>query len=150
MNYIVALLLNYMSEEEAFWSLRQLMENSPFLMCNWLNQDLTMVHTCCYQVWADHIADRQLDKLIAKHLSKLSDHFRSLGIMNEVYCTEVVSLFYVDMQWFMCVFTRTFPYDIVVRIWDIFLAEGWPIVYQATLEILRLLESEYKEGVRCR
>ena len=50
MNYIVGLFLLYMSEKEAFWALCQLMENSPFFMTKWFNQDLTMVHTSDYQV----------------------------------------------------------------------------------------------------
>ena len=41
----------------------------------------------------------------------------------------------------MCVFSRTFPYDIVVRVWDIFLAEGWRIVYQVALALMKLNES---------
>ena len=50
MNYIVGMLLNYMTEEESYWALCQLMENSPFLMSKWFNQELTMVHTSHYQV----------------------------------------------------------------------------------------------------
>ena len=50
MNYLVGLLLIYMTEEEAFWALCQLMDNSPFLMNQWFNQDLVMVHTSDYQV----------------------------------------------------------------------------------------------------
>lgn len=51
MNYLVGLLLIYMTEEEAFWALCQLMENSPFLMNQWFNQELVMVHTSYYQVF---------------------------------------------------------------------------------------------------
>lgn len=40
----------------------------------------------------------------------------------------------------MCIFSRSFPYDIVVRIWDIFLAEGWTIVYQVSLALLKLYQ----------
>lgn len=40
----------------------------------------------------------------------------------------------------MCVFSRSFPYDVVVRVWDIFLAEGWCIVYQVSLALLKLYE----------
>lgn len=41
----------------------------------------------------------------------------------------------------MCVYSRSFPYDVVVRIWDIFLSEGWVIVYQVALALLKLYES---------
>ena len=54
MNYITGLFLNYMTEEDAFWSLRQIMENTPYRMNKWFNQELTMVHTSHYQVLAKH------------------------------------------------------------------------------------------------
>lgn len=50
MNYIVGLFLNYMTEEDTFWALRQLMENTPYRMSKWFNQELIMVHTSHYQV----------------------------------------------------------------------------------------------------
>ena len=54
MNYITGLFLNYMTEEEAFWSLRQIMENTPYRMNKWFNQELTMVHTSHYQVYQNY------------------------------------------------------------------------------------------------
>ena len=42
----------------------------------------------------------------------------------------------------MCVYSRSFPFDVVVRIWDIFIAEGWTIVYQVALALLKLNESK--------
>lgn len=46
----------------------------------------------------------------------------------------------------MCIYSRSFPFDVVVRIWDIFLAEGWVIVYQVALALLKLNESR-REGL---
>lgn len=120
MNYIVGLFLLYMSEKEAFWALCQLMENSPFFMTKWFNQDLTMVHT----------SDYQMEKLMEKYTPVVGQYLKEINIQPVMYMTE----------WFMCVFSRTFPYDIVVRVWDIFLAEGWRIVYQVALALMKLNE----------
>ena len=81
MNYLVGLLLTYMSEEETFWALRQLMENSPFLMSTWFNQDLTMVHTCGYQ----------MERLLDKYLPAIGSYLRDIGITPILYTPEVVS-----------------------------------------------------------
>ena len=81
MNYLVGLLLTYMSEEETFWALRQLMENSPFLMSTWFNQDLTMVHTCGYQ----------MERLLDKYLPTIGSYLRDIGITPILYTPEVVS-----------------------------------------------------------
>lgn len=34
-------------------------------------------------------------------------------------------------------FTYNFPFDVVVRVWDIFLLHGWPIVHQIAVAIMK-------------
>lgn len=41
------------------------------------------------------------------------------------------------MQWFITVFTSDSPMDVVVRIWDCVLAEGWCTVFRVALAVLR-------------
>lgn len=36
----------------------------------------------------------------------------------------------------MTIYTSTFPFDLVTRVWDLFLAEGWKIVYKTLLALL--------------
>ena len=79
MNYITGLFLNYMTEEEAFWSLRQLMENTPYRMSKWFNQELTMVHTSHYQ----------MEKLLEKYLPRLYAHLTEVNILPSMFTTEV-------------------------------------------------------------
>ena len=97
MNYLVGLLLTYMSEEETFWALRQLMENTPFLMSTWFNQDLTMVHTCGYQ----------MEKLLDKYLPAIGSYLREIGITPILYTPEVVSFNFhkTHLCSGLCVFT---------------------------------------------
>lgn len=42
------------------------------------------------------------------------------------YCTE----------WFLCAFTRTLPWDTLLRVWDIFLCEGVKVLFKTSLVIL--------------
>lgn len=72
-----------------------------------------------------------MSKLLAKNIPELDSYLTELNITPAMYCTE----------WFMCVYTRSFPYDVVVRVWDIFLSEGWVIVYQVALALLELFKS---------
>ena len=43
-------------------------------------------------------------------------------------------------KWFMTLFSYDFPFVSLVRIWDIFLFEGWKIVYRIALATLKLNE----------
>lgn len=39
-------------------------------------------------------------------------------------------------QWLLTVFTSTFPFELVARVWDSFLVEGWKVVYRVLLALL--------------
>jgi hypothetical protein len=41
-------------------------------------------------------------------------------------------------EWFMTVFTRSFHFDFVTRVWDAFLAEGRKVVYRAALALVKV------------
>jgi TBC1 domain family member 10 len=43
-------------------------------------------------------------------------------------------------QWFVCIFTNSMPFDMVTRVWDVFLLEGIKVVYRVQLSILRVYE----------
>ena len=40
----------------------------------------------------------------------------------------------------MTMFCRGFPFDLVTRVWDIFLFEGYKIVYRVALALLKVVE----------
>ena len=44
----------------------------------------------------------------------------------------------VGSKWFMTLFVYDFPFCTLVRIWDIFLFEGWKIIYRVGLALLKL------------
>ncbi len=41
-------------------------------------------------------------------------------------------------QWIMTVFTSSFPLPLTMRVWDVFLAEGWPFVFKVMLALMEL------------
>ena len=68
----------------------------------------------------------------SQRLPKMAMHLQSISMRPSMYAS----------QWFMTVFSYNFPFDVVVRIWDIFLAEGWKIVFRVALALLQLSASE--------
>lgn len=114
MNFITAALLQYCDEEHAFWVLCSLIEDI-------LPQDYYTVRMTGLR------ADMQvLDLLVARFLPKLHQHFTKLG----------VDLSLVSMNWFLCLFTNTFPVDQSHRVLDCLLHEGPLVLFRAALGLL--------------
>merc|ERR1712061_490491 len=70
----------------------------------------------------------QLQRLLEMHNPLLYNHLVQQGVEPTMYAS----------QWFMTVCIYNFPFSIVVRVWDIFLAEGVKIIFRIALELLKL------------
>jgi hypothetical protein len=68
------------------------------------------------------------EKLIRDFLPVLHKHFEKENIHITMFVT----------QWMLTVFTSSFPFDLVVRVWDCFIAEGYKIVYRVMLALLQI------------
>ena len=66
------------------------------------------------------------EKLLGKFLPDLSKHMEAQGVH--------VSMFAVT--WLVTLYVREFPFDLVARVWDCFLVEGWKVVYRVMLSLL--------------
>ncbi len=73
-----------------------------------------------------------LDKLVEVHLPDLSHHFREEGISTSMFSTE----------WIMTLFSRNFETELACRVLEVFLFEGYKVVYRVSLSILKFLESK--------
>ena len=73
-----------------------------------------------------HVAEQ----LINQYLPKLSKHMESEHIHVTMFAT----------QWLLTQFTSSFPFDLVVRVWDCILAEGWKMTYRVMLALLKHYE----------
>ncbi|PIA57520.1 hypothetical protein AQUCO_00600320v1 [Aquilegia coerulea] len=69
----------------------------------------------------------QFEQLVREHLPKLGEHFTEEMINPSMYAS----------QWFITVFSYSFPFNLALRIWDVFLHEGVQIVFQVGLALLK-------------
>lgn len=55
----------------------------------------------------------QFEKLVVEHMPKLGQHFLEEMINPNMYAS----------QWFITVFSYSFPFHLTLRVWDVFLYE---------------------------
>jgi hypothetical protein len=65
-------------------------------------------------------------------LPKLAKHFDKENIHVTMYAT----------QWLLTQYTSSFHFDLVTRVWDCFLGEGWKIIYRVMLALLQQWQSQ--------
>lgn len=118
MGFLAGLLLLYMSEEDAFWLLVALLKgavNAPM-------EGLYLVGLPLVQQYLF-----QFERLVKEQLPKLGAHFDQEMINPSMYAS----------QWFITVFSYSFPFPLALRIWDVFLYEGVKIVFKVGLALLK-------------
>jgi len=130
MNFIVAMFLTFLSEEESFWLLVVVMNEDRYMLRALYGEDMSGTHEILY------IAD----KLMKQFVPKLWKHLEAEGIHNSMYVT----------QWLLTLYTSSFPFDLVSRVWDSFLVEGWKCIYRVMLGLLKhaeptLLEMSFEQ-----
>jgi TBC1 domain family member 10 len=75
-----------------------------------------------------HVAER----LTHQFLPRLFKHFDKENIHVTMYAT----------QWILTQYTSSFKFDLVTRVWDCFLGEGWKIIYRVMLALLSQWQSQ--------
>lgn len=122
MNFIAAMFITFVSEEEAFWLLVKVMNSGPCRMRGLFLDGMSEAHQVLY------VAER----LIEKFLPRLHRHFVKENIHITMFAT----------QWLLTMFTSSFPFDVVTRVWDSFLLEGWKVSYRVMLALLEKEQSK--------
>jgi len=120
MAFLVGTFLMHFPEEEAFWAFQQLMEK--YGMETLYFTGLPGLQEKFYQ----------LNGLLKHHLPALHAHFQRQGLDPALYAP----------QWFLTLFIYAFPPPFVMRIWDVFLEEGWKVVFRVPLALLRWKQQE--------
>ena len=100
---MTAMMLTFLSEEEAFWLLVVVMNNKPYKLRELFAEDMRGTLELLY------IAE----KLIKQFVPKLAKHLETEGLHVSMFITP----------WLLTLYTSTFPFDLVVRVWDSFLVE---------------------------
>lgn len=116
MGFICGVLLMYMGEDDAFLMLISLLEN--YRMAGLFMPNLPLLNKYFFQ----------LQRLLEMNLPRLHEHLTEQGVEPTMYAS----------QWFMTVCIYNFPFSTVVRVWDIFLAEGVKIIFRIALALLKL------------
>jgi hypothetical protein len=102
LNFIAAILMLYMKEEQAFWTLTTVVQNT--LPAGYYTDGMQGLR-------ADH---RVLTALFAQKMPALHAHLTALDVPLEP----------VSTQWLMCMYLNVLPMNSVLRIWDAIFCEG--------------------------
>lgn len=122
MNFISAMFITKMTDEEAFWLLEHVMDKAPCRMRGLFGDGMSETQEVLF------IAE----KVTAQFLPKLSAHFERESVHITMYAT----------QWLLTMYSSSFPFDLVLRVWDCFLFEGWKIAYRVMLALLTLSQKD--------
>lgn len=123
MGFLAGLFLLYMGEEDAFWLLVALLKGVLHTPMEGLYQvGLPLVQQ---QLW-------QFDRLLHEQLPELAAHMDKEMITPSMY----------GSQWFITIFTYSFPFSTALRIWDVFLLEGMSVVFRVGLALLKFCEQD--------
>jgi len=127
MNMCVAILLKVTGndEEAAFWLLVGLCERC--LMEEMWMEGMPRLKAC-FAV---------LDRLLHLRTPALHAHFENAGVH--------VAMF--SSKWFVTLFSNldTLPLQTVLRVWDVFLLEGWSVIFGVAVSLIEMLESQLKD-----
>ncbi|CAK4137319.1 unnamed protein product [Aphanomyces euteiches] len=119
MNFLAAMLLVYLGEEEAFWVLACIVED---LVPGYHTK--SMVGSRVDQHVFAALVEQKLPH-VAHHLQRLHVHLAP-----------------VTFKWFLCLFVNTLPLETTLRVWDVFFSEGSKVLHRLGLTILKLLAPE--------
>jgi len=72
------------------------------------------------------------ERLLELELPELYQHFKNEEVQPGLYASE----------WFSTLFAYSFPLEIVVRLWDVYLEEGNEYLFKIALAILKLSHDE--------
>jgi len=129
MNYVLNFLMYFTQEEGVLFGLLVGLIDK-FSFQNLYGKGMPLLRTKFYQ----------MDRLFHMYLPKLTEYFRFENISSELY----------GSGWFLTIFTQSLsepgkaekPSDLLISIWDSFLALGWKGVFKAGIYVLRKLEKD--------
>ena len=123
MGFITALMLTYIpKEEDVFFILKLLMERPLAPMRQLYMPGLVLVNE---KMWISN-------NLMRKKVPRIYNHFENLKIHRSMYMT----------QWIIAIFSNCFPFEFVTRVWDVFLYEGWKVVYRYIIALMQFWERD--------
>jgi len=94
----------------------------------------------------------QLRPLYTADMHSIRAHMHGLGLLaastavcpraSEHMAAEGIEISMFATPWYMTVFSSGFPFDLVTRVWDVFLAEGFKVLHRVALALLKRFEAD--------
>ena len=118
MGFVAAVLLMYMSEEEAFWTLAALVKGAAHHppLAGLYTPGMPLLRLCL----------AQFDALLRQDHPRLGARMAAEGVEPSMYCTH----------WFATVFAYSLPFEHLLRVWDVFFLEGLKTVFRVGLALV--------------
>lgn len=126
MGFLAAVFLSYFPEQEAFWMFFAVMTREPWNCRQICGPGLPLLA----------LKQAQLDALVAKYLPRVAAAMHTHGLSSAVFSTH----------WFLTAFSYSFPFPVVARLWDAWLAEGWKPIFRAALAALHTQANKLSSG----
>ena len=120
MSFVAALLLTQLEEQEAYYCFVATMQKKA-LRTLYLPGLVDLMR----KVFV-------FNKLVQVHLPDVHQHMSAEGVEVGMFCTE----------WHMTLFSRAFDEELACRTFEIFIFEGYKIVYRISLSLLKSLEKK--------
>lgn len=123
MGFIAGLLLLYMCEEDAFWTLVALLKRR-------FHPPMEGLYTDGFPLLQQYFF--QFERLIKQECPRIGTHFDQENVYPIMFCSH----------WFNTVFAYSLPFEHLLRVWDVFLFEGWKIVFRVGILLLKSSEQQ--------
>jgi len=126
-SFVAALLLLYMEEVDAFWTLNVLTTSPKYSMSGLWSSGMPLIH----------VRFHQMERIVKKYCPRLATKFEE---------AEISPAMYQATQWFTTIFLASdMPFGTIVRIWDIYLHEGPKIIFKIGLVLMMDLQKQLKQ-----
>eukprot|EP00803_Ostreobium_quekettii_P006549 evm.model.scf_589.8 EVM.evm.TU.scf_589.8 scf_589:56822-63197(-) len=123
MGFIAGLLLLYMCEEDAFWTFVALLKGQ-------VHPPMEGLYTDGFPLLQQYFY--QFEYIIKQECPQIGAHFEKENVMPIMFCSH----------WFNTVFAYSLPFEHLLRLWDVFMFEGWKIVFRVGLLLLKSAEDQ--------
>lgn len=123
MGFLSAMFLSYMPEEQSFWHLVACLNHKRYDLADLYRPRMPKVPELIFV----------FEKLMDQLMPQVARHLEAEGLHPTMYLT----------QWFITLFTYNFPFEFVTRVWDMFLYEGWKVIFRVSLALMKISQSEF-------
>ena len=128
MGYLVAIFLLYMNEESSFYMLHSIIKNYGL-----------------EGLYLQGFPDLKKKFYVMLNLEK-----KFIPRIYEILKRDEVYISIYASEWFLCLFSKDLKPNVLVRIFDVFLFEGYKVIYRFALAFLKMKEKNFitnKKGI---